>query len=118
MWSVEGELASTRVSSPFFGSSEDPSEEKASGRIKKENRRTVYQFAPLPTNSSQKVPAENLAGMTTDPPERRGARKPARRPCMSSHDQIVRERGGREEERTWTWNKGMTRKVRSLRVRE
>lgn len=42
--------------------------------------RTVYQFEPVAVNSDQKIPAENLGGTTTLPPERSGARKPARRP--------------------------------------
>lgn len=53
----------------------------------------VYQFALCVIKSSQKVVALNLAGTMTEPPERRGARNPARRP--------------------WTWKRGMTSKVRS-----
>lgn len=56
----------------------------------------VYQFALCSRKSRQKSEAENFAGTTAEPPERRGARKPARRP--------------------WTWNKGMTSIVRSFGV--
>lgn len=53
----------------------------------------VYQLALCVIKSSQKVVALNLRGTTTEPPERRGARNPARRP--------------------WTWKRGMTSMVRS-----
>lgn len=49
--------------------------------LRAEKMRTVYQLAPVATNSLQKLLAANLGGMTTLPPERRGARKPARRPA-------------------------------------
>ena len=56
----------------------------------------VYQLALYLMKFSQKSDAENLSGTITEPPDRRGARKPASRP--------------------WTWNKGMTSNVRSLGV--
>lgn len=57
----------------------------------------VYQFALWAVKSAQKSDAENLGGTTTDPADRRGARKAASRP--------------------WTWKSGITRRVRSLSVR-
>ena len=56
----------------------------------------VYQLALCVMKFSQKSCAENLGGTMTDPPDRRGARKPASRP--------------------WTWNSGITRRVRSSGV--
>lgn len=41
---------------------------------------TVYQFAPVATNSDQNVPAENLGGTTIEPPESSGARNPHNKP--------------------------------------
>lgn len=69
---------------------------KLLGVSRRRVRLTVYQFEPVATNSAQNVPAENLGGMTTLPPERSGARKPARRP--------------------WTWKSGMTKNERSAGV--
>ena len=40
----------------------------------------VYQLALCVMKSSQNSEAENLRGTTTEPPEYKGARKPARRP--------------------------------------
>src|SRR5690242_200985 len=57
----------------------------------------VYQLALWLMKSVQNSEAENLLGTTMEPPVKRGARRPQRRP--------------------WTWNRGMTSMVRSLGVR-
>lgn len=43
-------------------------------------KRTVYQVQSVSINSCQNVPAENFGGITIDPPDKRGAKNPARSP--------------------------------------
>lgn len=56
----------------------------------------VYQLALWVMKLSQNSEAENLRGIMTDPPEKRGDRKPASSPC--------------------TWKRGITKSVRSSGV--
>ncbi len=56
----------------------------------------VYQLALYVIKLSQNSEAENFIGIITEPPENRGARRPASNPC--------------------TWKRGMTKSVRSSDV--